>query len=261
MSNGGLTTPTTDPAPRRKPSVKPPAKTKSAPTQSVAQAQTSYRYFLCPAAKSAAGEATLERPASSLAEALAAIRKCHGGAEPSVKRLAGYDRVEICATSLPGVAPTSGRKPRYEFVVDPLGTSDGRGVGSDHAPWPDVDTALAGIGQLSEQGALALAPGEHLRLSVREVFSATPVDRRKRLKEQIAKYTFLAMTIALVVPLAVILTHLVAKAWPVLTPSFVFENPKNNMTAGGIWAPLIGTFYLVFISLAVAAPIGILSGV
>ena len=33
------------------------------------------------------------------------------------------------------------------------------------------------------------------------------------------------------------------------------------MTAGGIWAPLVGTFYLVFISLAVAAPIGVLAGV
>ena len=33
------------------------------------------------------------------------------------------------------------------------------------------------------------------------------------------------------------------------------------MTAGGIWAPLVGTFYLVFISLAIAAPIGVLAGV
>ena len=33
------------------------------------------------------------------------------------------------------------------------------------------------------------------------------------------------------------------------------------MTAGGIWAPLIGTFFLVLISLLVAAPIGILAGV
>jgi len=33
------------------------------------------------------------------------------------------------------------------------------------------------------------------------------------------------------------------------------------MTAGGIWAPLVGTFYLVVLSLAVAAPIGILAGV
>ena len=33
------------------------------------------------------------------------------------------------------------------------------------------------------------------------------------------------------------------------------------MTAGGIWPPLVGTFYLVVISLAVAAPIGVLAGV
>jgi phosphate transport system permease protein len=33
------------------------------------------------------------------------------------------------------------------------------------------------------------------------------------------------------------------------------------MTTGGIWAPLVGTFYLVFISLAIATPIGVLAGV
>ena len=55
--------------------------------------------------------------------------------------------------------------------------------------------------------------------------------------------------------------YLVVKAWPVLGPSFLFQNPKNNMTAGGIWAPLVGTFFLVLISLLLAAPIGILAGV
>ena len=33
------------------------------------------------------------------------------------------------------------------------------------------------------------------------------------------------------------------------------------MTEGGIWAPLVGTFFLVFVSLIVAAPIGVLAGV
>ncbi len=69
------------------------------------------------------------------------------------------------------------------------------------------------------------------------------------------------MTLLLVLPLVAILAHLFYKAWPALTPSFMFENPRNNMTAGGIWAPLVGTFYLVFISLLAAAPIGILAGV
>ena len=46
-----------------------------------------------------------------------------------------------------------------------------------------------------------------------------------------------------------------------LSWAFLTQNPQNYMTAGGIWAPLVGTFYLVFISLAVAAPIGMLAGV
>ncbi|MBU4272164.1 MAG: phosphate ABC transporter permease PstA [Planctomycetes bacterium] len=66
---------------------------------------------------------------------------------------------------------------------------------------------------------------------------------------------------SLVVPVVAILAYLVVQAWPVLRPSFLLENPKDYMTAGGIWAPLVGSFFLVLISLAVSAPIGILAGV
>jgi phosphate transport system permease protein len=65
----------------------------------------------------------------------------------------------------------------------------------------------------------------------------------------------------LVAPVVTILSFLVVKAWPVLTLSFVWENPQDFMTAGGIWAPLVGTFCLVFLSLLAAAPVGILAGV
>jgi len=64
-----------------------------------------------------------------------------------------------------------------------------------------------------------------------------------------------------VIPVAAILTYLVIKGWPALSISFLLENPQQRMTAGGIWAPLVGTFFLVLISLLVAAPIGILAGV
>ena len=137
----------------------------------------------------------------------------------------------------------------------------GSSLGTADAPWPTLEAALSGVAKLAESGAVALNSGEHLRLSVREVFSATPHDRRKRRIERIAQGIFLAMTLSLVASLAVILVYLVSKAWPVLTTSFIFENPRNNMTAGGIWAPLVGTFYLVFFSLLAAAPIGILAGV
>ena len=71
----------------------------------------------------------------------------------------------------------------------------------------------------------------------------------------------MAMAIVLVLPVIAILGHLTMKAWPALTWDFLVQNPTNGMTEGGIWAPLVGTFFLVFVSLIVAAPIGVLAGV
>jgi len=92
-------------------------------------------------------------------------------------------------------------------------------------------------------------------------FTAGAVEKRKLLVERVAACILGIATIGMVLPLIGILTVLVAKAWPALSWSFLTQNPQNYMTAGGIWAPLVGTFYLVFISLAVAAPIGVLAGV
>ena len=92
-------------------------------------------------------------------------------------------------------------------------------------------------------------------------FAPGPIERRKRLAERAASMILLLTTAALILPLLAILGFLVVKAWPVLSWSFLVENPKNYMTAGGIWAPLVGTFYVVVLSLAIAAPIGVLAGV
>ncbi len=220
-----------------------------------------YRFYVSANPNGSEGDGTLERPWSSLDAALRDVERRHGGATPADGKLNGYDRVEICAVARPSDEPSPGKKPRYEFFVDPLGTSDERSTGAATAPWADLDAALAGVTLLKQNGSLPLERGEHLRLSVREAFSATPVDRRKQRVEGLAKGVFLVMTLMLVVPLVLILVHLVSKAWPVLSTAFVFENPRNNMTAGGIWAPLVGTFYLVFFSLLAAAPVGVLAGV
>ncbi len=93
------------------------------------------------------------------------------------------------------------------------------------------------------------------------MFTATRFERRKKLKERVAKTTFLLMAVALVTPVVLVLSYLLWKAWPALSPDFLLENPRDRMSAGGIWAPLVGTFMLVLFSLLVAAPIGILAGV
>ena len=95
----------------------------------------------------------------------------------------------------------------------------------------------------------------------RPPFAETAFGRRKLRQEQAARSVFLLMTILMIVPLVAIVTHLVAEAWPALSLEFLLDVPRNRMTEGGIWSALVGTIYLVVISLAVAAPIGILAAV
>jgi phosphate transport system permease protein len=102
---------------------------------------------------------------------------------------------------------------------------------------------------------------ESERDAAREVFTAGAVERRKALIDRVAQVVLACVVASMVLPLLAIVWYLVKRAWPVLSWSFLTTNPTNYMTAGGIWAPLVGTFYLVLISLAIAAPIGVLAGI
>ena len=93
------------------------------------------------------------------------------------------------------------------------------------------------------------------------LFTAGPIERRKQLVERVVYVTLLLTTAMLVAPLVAILGYLMIKAWPVLSWSLLVENPKHYMTAGGLWAPLVGTLDIVFLSLAIATPVGVLAGV
>lgn len=93
------------------------------------------------------------------------------------------------------------------------------------------------------------------------MFGETPAVRRKLRQESIAKWIFFGMAAAMVVPLLLIVGYLITRAAPSLSLEFLLEVPKRGMTEGGIWPAFVGTIYLVFISLAVSAPIGILAAV
>jgi phosphate transport system permease protein len=93
------------------------------------------------------------------------------------------------------------------------------------------------------------------------LFTETPLDRRKRRTEHLAKSVFFLMTLLIVFPLLAIIWYLFYKAFPVLSIDFLFNNPTHGMRAGGIWPALLGTIYLVVISLLVSAPIGVLAAV
>lgn len=92
-------------------------------------------------------------------------------------------------------------------------------------------------------------------------FVETPLVRRKRRFELIAKTIFGLMALAMVVPLVAIVVYLVVRAWPLLSWDFLTTNPTGGMRHGGIWSALLGTVYLVTISLCISAPIGVLAAV
>lgn len=219
------------------------------------------RYAVVPGARAAADRrevaslATLEEALQAATEqihALAAKKASPGQAAPPP-----IEHLDIvCLDRQARAAATPGRR----FFVMRCDTGAG-GDGTELVPWASAEAAVAGIGELHASGQLALGPGQCLRLSLRDVFTASPVERRKRLKEALVQCVLLVVTMLLVVPVFAILGCLLVKGWPALSLSFLLSNPQDYMRAGGIWAPLVGTFFLVLLSLMVAAPIGVLAGI
>jgi len=93
------------------------------------------------------------------------------------------------------------------------------------------------------------------------MFGETRLTRRKKLTELAARIGFGAMAGAMVIPLLLIVGYLVVQAWPLLSWEFLSTNPIGGMRRGGIWSALLGTIYLVLLSLAISAPIGVLAAV
>ncbi len=93
------------------------------------------------------------------------------------------------------------------------------------------------------------------------MFTTTAFSKQKQRSEKVARAIFLIMTLLMIVPLIFILAYLIYKASPILSLDFLTQNPIKGMRAGGIFAPLLGTIYLVLISLVIATPIGVMAAI
>jgi phosphate transport system permease protein len=213
-------------------------------------------YFIA-ASATEPGDGSLQRPWRSFDEALAAIAGAEG--EP-IDVTSLHREYEFAFLSRAGETFQPPTKAQHQFYVN-LDQQTGDGDGSELTPWSGLSAAVDGLKSQSDGGQLKPRAGECVRLSHRQIFSSTSVEQKKGRRETIARYTFLGMAMMLVLPVVAILGYLLMEAWPSMNTTFFFENPQNRMTEGGIWAPLIGTFFLVLISLVIAAPIGILAGV
>ncbi len=92
-------------------------------------------------------------------------------------------------------------------------------------------------------------------------FRETSTGARQRRFETGTRRALAMLTVLLILPLVAILGHLFIEAWPVLRWSLLWESPRNGMKDGGLWPALVGTLYLVGLSLAAATPVGVAAAV
>ena len=93
------------------------------------------------------------------------------------------------------------------------------------------------------------------------MFEATELNAHNEKTQKLVKILFLLMTIILIIPVLIILGTLIYKGGPILSWDFLFTNPTDGMTAGGIFPALIGTVWLVGVALLVSVPLGVAAAI
>ncbi len=89
------------------------------------------------------------------------------------------------------------------------------------------------------------------------MFTATTLNRRSQRAEGVARAVFFLMTVTLVIPVLIIAGTLVVKGGPAISWEFLFSEPRDGMTAGGIFPALVGTVWLVAVALLASVPVGV----
>ncbi|MEW8080668.1 MAG: hypothetical protein AB2765_11610, partial [Candidatus Thiodiazotropha endolucinida] len=81
------------------------------------------------------------------------------------------------------------------------------------------------------------------------MFAESALNVRNKRVQNLYRILFLMMTILLVVPVIIILSTLIAKGGSIISIDFLFTDPTNGMTAGGIFPALLGTVWIVAVAL------------
>jgi phosphate transport system permease protein len=89
------------------------------------------------------------------------------------------------------------------------------------------------------------------------VFEATPLTERNEKRESQVRSLFLLATVLLVLPVAAVLGILIWRGAPALSIDFLLTEPRDGMTAGGIFPALVGTIWLVVGALIASIPVGV----
>jgi len=93
------------------------------------------------------------------------------------------------------------------------------------------------------------------------MFAESALNARNKKVQGLVKTLFMLMTLLLILPVLIILATLVYKGGSIISIDFLFTDPTNGMTAGGIFPALLGTVWLVSVALLVSVPIGIAAAI
>ncbi|MEJ2620630.1 MAG: phosphate ABC transporter permease PstA [Candidatus Thiodiazotropha sp.] len=93
------------------------------------------------------------------------------------------------------------------------------------------------------------------------MFAESDLNARNKRVQGLFRTLFLMMTILLIVPVAIILFTLIAKGGSVISIDFLFTNPTDGMTAGGIFPALLGTVWIVAVALLASVPLGVAAAI
>jgi phosphate transport system permease protein len=83
----------------------------------------------------------------------------------------------------------------------------------------------------------------------------------KEIKEKKFKNLLSTITFFLFLPALIIIFWLFVKGYSALSWDFLLMDPIQGMTAGGIFPTIVGTFWLVIISVLVACPMGVIAAI
>jgi len=92
-------------------------------------------------------------------------------------------------------------------------------------------------------------------------FVETDLNVKDKRTQKLYSLLFMMMMILLIIPVIIILGTLVVKGGGMLSIDFLFTDPTNGMTAGGIFPALLGTIWIVAVALVVSVPVGVAAAV
>lgn len=98
-------------------------------------------------------------------------------------------------------------------------------------------------------------------MSVSNPFGPSAHERHKERATRRAKVLTGLLAGALALPVLVLIGIIAVKAWPALSWDVLWTNPTDKGRGGGLWAPLIGTVYLVVTSVLIVSPLGIAAAI